>query len=74
MQRISEEPSSILDKGPDPESVLEAACCSELAAQLGELASFVKKASNVFLKLNEQVRLKLDLAHFGIFHQHFSVR
>ncbi|KAK9849958.1 hypothetical protein WJX84_011816 [Apatococcus fuscideae] len=54
MQRISEEPSSILDKGPDPESVLEAACCSELAAQLGELASFVKKASNVFLKLNEQ--------------------
>ncbi|KAK9831572.1 hypothetical protein WJX74_000666 [Apatococcus lobatus] len=39
---------------PDPVAVLEAACCSEILLQLGDLAALTKRASTVFRELDEQ--------------------
>ena len=47
--------TAVLDEEPQPEAVLEAACCRQIVAQLGNLAALTKKASQVFVRLNEQV-------------------
>ena len=57
------EPSSTGLQEPDPAAVLEAACCSEILVQLGDLAALTKRASTVFRNLSDQVCKGRKLHH-----------
>ncbi len=57
MEATAQCPRAVPDLEPQPSAVLEAACCNQIVAQLGELAALTNKASKVFTRLDEQVIL-----------------